>query len=112
MHAKLIFKLFRLLGSTPTQKTYYVSLAITNQSPDDATISYLENGNLKEQDVPKNSVGSIMMSFTSSVMPKAIEFKAFKKGTVTVVKLNGTESLFVKPTESLVTVPVLIGAGK
>ena len=96
-----------------TPKTYYISLSITNQSPEDVTLSFLENGQLKEEDVPKSAVGSIMMTFTSKVQPGLVEFKAFKKGTATVVQLNGTDSIQVAPTESLRTIPVFIsGTGE
>lgn len=75
------------------------------------TLSFLEDGKLKEEDIPKSSVGSIMVTFTSTVQPSDMEFKAFLKGTGTAVKVNGTDSIKVTPTESLITVPVVIGDG-
>lgn len=36
-------------------------------------------------------------------------FKAFVKGTADLVKINGTESISVTPTGSLLTVPVVVG---
>ena len=85
-----------------------MQLSISNQSPKDVTISYLENGQLKEQDIPKNGQGSISLSFTSSQQPPAIEFKAFEKGTSNVVKLNGNDNLVVVPMEQLTPVSVTI----
>ena len=101
-----------LIGTQPQNRTYYISLSISNKSPDDVTLSFLEEGQLKEEDIPKSSVGSIMMTFTSNAQPPQVEFKAFKMGTATAVMLNGTESLKVTPTENIVTIPVAIGSGR
>ena len=85
---------------------------MTNTSPDDATLSYLESGQMKEQNITKGSVSTLMMSFTSNVQPADVEFKAFKQGTATVININGSESLMVTPTEYINTIPVFIGKGK
>ncbi len=89
-----------------------MSLSLTNQSPKDVTLSYLENGILKEDNVTAGSVGSVMMSFTSTTQPPAVEFKAFEMGTANAVKLNGQESISISPTVTLETVSVVIGEGR
>ena len=72
----------------------------------------MENGVFKEEDIPSSSVGSIAMSIVSDVQPLEVEFKGFLKGTATAVMLNGTDSLRVTPTETLLTLPVVVQYGK
>ena len=111
MHIFLTYFILSL-GTLPQGKTYYVSLSISNQSPDDITVSFLEDGELKERNISRSSVGSIMIAISSNVPPPHVEFRAFIKGTGTSVMLNGTESLNVMPTENQVPIPVLVGNGR
>ena len=78
---------------------------------DDITVAFLEAGELKEEDIPKVSVGSITMTIASYVQPNEVEFRAFIKGTTDVALMNGADHLRVVPTENLVTVPVIISNG-
>lgn len=89
-----------------------MSLTVINQSPDDVTISYFNNNTLQEEDIPKGSVGSIStLSAPVSFQPADVVFKAFKKGTSTIVKINGTDSIKVTPTIGEINIPVYIGEG-
>lgn len=83
-----------------------------NQSPDDVTISYLANGEMREQNITKYSVSNLMVSLTSDGQPGDITFKAFKQGTNTVVRMNGMDSLIVTPTEAINTILATIGEGE
>ena len=90
-----------------------MSLTVINQSPDDVTISYFNNNTLQEEDIPKGSVGSISTSSGPVfVQPADIVFKAFEKGTSTIVKINGTDSIKVTPSRGVINIPVYIGDGK
>ncbi len=94
-----------------TQKNYYVALLLTNQSPNDVTVSYLRNGELKEQDIPKLAASRITINFTSQQQPSAVEFKAFVKNTSDILKINGSESISITPTEQIEVITANIGTG-
>ena len=96
----------------PTTKTYYVSLAITNKSPIDVTIAYYENGVLKEENLTKGGIDSILLTMTSDKQPAPVTFEAFEAGTANVIKMNGEISVKVTPTLELTAVPVVIGEGE
>ena len=99
-------------GSTGSQaKTYYASLSVTNQSPNDIEIKYLVNGQEQKQEFPKGSAGGFDVTVQSTTIPSAIEFKAYQKGTTTLVLMNGENSIKVTPTEAKNTVSVTVGEG-
>ena len=101
-----------IISSTATKpKTYYASLSVTNQSPNDVEIKYLVNGQEQKQEFPKGSAGGFDVTVQSSSVPGDIEFKAYQKGTSTIVKMNGGESVKVTPTETKNAVAVTIGEG-
>ena len=56
-----------------------------NQSPNDIEIKYTVNGQEQKQEFPKGSAGGFDVTVQSTATPSAIEFKAFQKGTSTVV---------------------------
>ena len=92
-------------------KTYYTTLSVINQSPNDIQIKYTVNGQEQSQEFPKGAAGQFDVTIQSNSAPGAIEFKAFQKGTTTVFKMNGKESLMVTPTETKSPVSVTIGEG-
>ena len=98
-------------GSGGQAKTYYASLSVTNQSPNDIEIKYTVNGQEQKQEFPKGSAGGFDVTVQSTATPSAIEFKAFQKGTSTVVPMNGESSLKVTPTEAKNTVSIIVGEG-
>ena len=92
-------------------KTYYATLSVINQSPNDVQIKYTVNGQEQSQEFPKGAAGQFDVTIQSNSAPGGIEFKAFQKGTTTVFKMNGKESLMVTPTETKSPVSVTIGEG-
>ena len=48
-------------GSGGQAKTYYASLSVTNQSPNDIEIKYTVNGQEQKQEFPKGSAGGFLM---------------------------------------------------
>ena len=96
-------------GSGGQAKTYYASLSVTNQSPDDIEIKYTVNGQEQKQEFPKGSAGGFDVTVQSSTVPSAIEFKAYQKGTTTPVLVNGEGSVKVTPTETKNTVSITVG---
>lgn len=100
-----------LLATSPEAKTYYISLSVVNKSPYNTTLSYLENGQLKEQDLLSGGSVGITSTMTASQQPGEIAFKAFQKGSNAAMTLNGNETLMVRPTETLVTIGVTLDGG-
>ena len=93
----------------PVQKTYYVSLQLTNMGSDDVTLQWKEGTQDKTLDVPSLSGVNYDVIVTHTKQPPAIEFKAFEKGTTKVVKLNNQDSLSLALTESKTPTVVTIG---
>ena len=97
-------------GATGGQpKTYYASLTVINQSPGDVDVKYTVNGQEQKQEFPKGSAGGFDVTVQSTSAPAAIEFKAYEKGTLNVLQMNGEGSLKVTPTETKSPVSVTIG---
>ena len=100
------------LGIVAGATKYFVSLSVNNQSPTDVTISYYQNGELKEQNIGKGSMNSIMVTITSNEQPRSMQFTAFEKGTNNAVKLNGNNTLVMTPSKVLETISVVLQGGK
>ena len=92
-------------------KTYYASLTVINQFNGDVEIKYAVNGQQQTQEFPKGSAGGFDATVQSSSAPGPIEFKAYQKGTMTTVKMNGQDNLMVTPKETKAPVSVTVTGG-
>ena len=88
-----------------------MSLSVENRSPNDATLSYFENGQMKEVNISKGGMAEIIVNVTSYQQPAQMEFKSFQKGTNTALTLNGKDTLMVQPTEEIMSYSVVLNGG-
>ena len=105
-----IHLLLIILGSNLT-KTYYATLFVTNNAPNDVELKWNVNGKEQSQIYPIGAGGGFDVTVKASAQPGPIEFKAYQTGTTTLVKLNGQDNLMVTPTETKTPVNVVIGGG-